>query len=63
MKAKLVFKASIDGQYGEDFHKKADGVSPTVTFAKLESKVTVAAYTRKPWKSGWGWRGENVRDS
>ncbi len=45
LKAKLVYKASRDGQLGRDFHKKADGVSPTVTFAKLESKVTVAAYT------------------
>jgi hypothetical protein len=62
LKAKLVFKASRDGQKAEDFHKKADGVSPTVTFAKLESKVTVAAYTSKPWISGDEW-GENVRDS
>ena len=59
MKAKLVYKASRDGQKAEDFHKKADGVSPTVTFAKLKSKVTVAAYTSKPWKSEY----EYVRDS
>ena len=56
-----MFKASRDGKKGEDFHKRADGVSPTVTFAKLKSKVTVAAYTSKPWKSGGGW--ERVRDS
>ncbi len=50
-----MYKASRDGQEAEDFHKKADDVSPTVTFAKLESKVTVAAYTSKPWTSGNGY--------
>ena len=58
-----MYKASRDGQKAKDFYKKADRVYPTVTFAKLESKVTGAAYTREPWKKvdGFGW--EWVRDS
>ncbi len=53
-KAQRVFKASTDGQNCADFHKKADGLAPTVTFGKLANKLTVAAYTSVPWKNGGG---------
>ncbi len=46
-KAKLIFKASKHGQKCKDFPKKVEGIFPTVTFTKLETKVSVAAYTNK----------------
>lgn len=58
-KAQRVFKASTDGQNGADFHKKADGLAPTVTFGKLANKLTIAAYTSVPWKN----EGNKVKDS
>ena len=58
-KAQRVFKASTDGQNGADFHKKADGLAPTVTFGKLANKLTIAAYTSVPWKN----EGGKVKDS
>ena len=43
----------------QDFHKKADGLAPTVTFGRLNNKTTIAAFANEEWNS------ENVivRDS
>jgi len=58
-KAQRVFKASTDGQNAADFHKKAVGLAPTVTFGWLANKLTVAAFTSIPWKNEGNW----VKDS
>jgi hypothetical protein len=41
----------------EDFHRKADGLAPTVTFGRLKNNITIAAFANEEWKS-WGvmWR-------
>jgi len=36
----------------KDFHKKADGLAPTVTFGRLNNKTTIAAFAMKKWKTG-----------
>ncbi len=38
----------------EDFHRKADGLAPTVTFGRLKNNITIAAFTNEKWYSGWG---------
>jgi len=37
----------------EDFHKKADGLAPTVTFGRLTNDTTIAAFTNAKWKREW----------
>ena len=43
----------------EDFHKKADGLAPTVTFGRLKNKTTIAAFANEKWNS----EGVRRRDS
>ncbi len=43
----------------EDFHKKADGLAPTVTFGRLNNKTTIAAFANAKWERHAG----PVRDS
>jgi|LauGreDrversion4_2_1035121.scaffolds.fasta_scaffold718186_1 hypothetical protein len=38
----------------EDFHRKADGLAPTVTLGRLKNNTTIAAFTNEEWKSGRG---------
>jgi hypothetical protein len=45
----------------EDFHKKADGLAPTVTFGKLNNDNTIAAFANRKWHS-YG-EGAPERDS
>ncbi len=61
-KAEKKYQASKDGQEGEDFHKRLDGVQPTVTLFKLSNDVTVAAFANQEWRRGKGW-WDWVRDS
>ena len=50
-KAEKKYQASKDGQQGEDFHNRLDGVQPTVTLCKLSNDVTVAAFVNAKWDS------------
>ena len=43
----------------KDFHKKADGLAPTVTFGRLKNKTTIAAFTNEEWKSEGGWKRDS----
>ena len=54
-----IFKATRDGQHGEDFHRLVDGKGATVSFAKLTNNITVAGYTSVPWKT----EGGSVKDT
>ena len=36
---------------GKDFHRKVDGLAPTVIFGKLDNDTTIAAFTNKKWES------------
>ncbi len=47
-----MYQASKDGEQGEDFHKRLDGVQPTVTLCKLSNDVTVAAFADREWSHG-----------
>jgi hypothetical protein len=44
---------------GKDFHRKADGLAPTVTFGRLKNNTTIAAFANRKWKS----EGYILRDS
>jgi hypothetical protein len=35
----------------EDFHRKADGLAPTVTFGRLKNNITIAAFVNAKWFS------------
>ena len=38
----------------EDFHRKADGLAPTVTFGRLKNNITIAAFANAKWTTGGG---------
>ncbi len=52
--AKLVYKASVDGEYGEDFYKKVDGLGSIVSLGKLTNGTTIAAFNSIPLVSEYG---------
>ena len=52
--AKLVYKASVDGEYSEDFYRKVDGLGPIVILGKLTNGNTIAAYNSIPFISEIG---------
>jgi hypothetical protein len=35
----------------KDFHRKADGLAPTVTFGRLKNNITIAAFANQKWNS------------
>ena len=37
----------------KDFHRKADGLAPTVTFGRLNNNITIAAFANEKWRTGW----------
>ncbi len=39
----------------KDFHRKADGLAPTVTFGRLKNNITIAAFANRKWGSGPAW--------
>ena len=43
----------------EDFHRKADGLAPTVTFGRLKNNITIAAFANAKWKSEWDYLRDN----
>ena len=46
---KLIYRASIDGQMGKDFHSKCDGVFPTLTLFKTDTNRKFGGYTEANW--------------
>ena len=48
-KLKLIYRASIDGQMGKDFHSKCDNIFPTITFFKTENNKKFGGYTESNW--------------
>ena len=47
---KLIYRATVDGQMGKDFHSKCDNVYPTITFFKTKSNKKFGGYTESNWK-------------
>ena len=39
---------------GVDFHRKADGLAPTVTFGRLKNNITIAAFANEEWRNDGG---------
>ena len=48
-KLKLIFRASIDGKMGKDFHSKCDNIFPTIVFYKTNSNKKFGGYTEANW--------------
>ena len=38
----------------EDFHRKANGLAPTVTFGRLKNNITIAAFANEEWEDFGG---------
>jgi hypothetical protein len=38
----------------KDFHRKANGLAPTMTFGRLKNNITIAAFANAKWESKWG---------
>ena len=51
---KLLFKATIDGDKSEDFHKKCDLMGSTITIVKSENGRRFGGYTSISWDKGKG---------
>lgn len=48
---KLIYKASIDGNNSEAFHKAGDGKAPTLTLMKTSHGKVIGGYTPLAWTS------------
>ncbi|CAF0984347.1 unnamed protein product [Brachionus calyciflorus] len=46
---KLLYRASVDGFYGETFHSKCDGIGGTLTFIKTTYGYIFGGYTTQLW--------------
>ena len=54
-KLKLIYRATVDGQMGKDFHSKCDNIYPTITFFKTKSNQKFGGYTESNWNiNGYG---------
>ena len=49
-KLKLIYRASIDGQMGKDFHLKCDNVSPTICLYMTNTYKKFGGYCSSYWK-------------
>ena len=58
--ATLIFRASRDGWYAEDFHRLCDYRGPTLCLVKAEQDFMSAGFTSIAWKSTGG---TNVEDA
>ena len=52
---KLLYKASIDGDKGTDFHKKCNNIQNTVTFVKAKNGRRFGGFANKEWHSNNAW--------
>ena len=43
----------------KDFHRKANGLAPTVTFGRLKNNITIAAFANAKWESGGYWKRDS----
>ena len=48
-KLKLIYRASVDGQMGKDFHSKCDNIFPTLSLFKTKSNKKFGGYTESNW--------------
>lgn len=51
---RLLYRASEHGWDASDFHKYSDGIKSTVSIFKLNTGITVGAYTSLEWESRYG---------
>lgn len=49
-KLELIYRASVDGQMGKDFHSKCDNIYPTITLYKTNTNKKFGGYTESSWK-------------
>ena len=49
-KLKLIYRASVDGQMGKDFHSRCDNIFPTLSLFKTKSNKKFGGYTESNWK-------------
>ena len=56
---KLLYRASKDGDSGNTFHSKCDGISNTVTFVKAKNGKKLGGFTEKGWNSNNQWYSDN----
>ena len=49
-KLKLIYRASVDGQMGKDFHSKCDDIFPTIVFFQTNTNKKFGGYTEANWK-------------
>ncbi len=54
--AQLLYRASRDGWYADDFHLKCDGKGPTVVIAKSVGGHIFGGYEEKSWDSSNTWK-------
>ena len=52
---KLLYKASIDGDAGTQFHKKCNNIPNTVTFVKAKNGKKFGGFANKEWSSNNSW--------
>ncbi len=45
----LIYRASVDGQMGKNFHSKCDHIYPTITFYKTDTNIKFGGYTESDW--------------
>jgi len=46
-----IYRGSWDGHEPTDFHRKCDGVSPTLTIIKTDKSYIFGGFTEVPWES------------
>jgi len=47
----LIYKATVDGDSAQNFHKNVDGKGPLVIIVKTTENKIIGGYTSKPWSS------------
>jgi TLD len=46
---KLAYRASKDGYYSSDFHRKCDNIGPTLSLIKTTHGKTIGGYSKANW--------------
>lgn len=59
---KLIFRGTRDGTQSNHFHKKCDGIGPTITLIKTRKGYKFGGYADKNWnkEGGWIYNDENA---
>lgn len=52
---KLIFRATRDGHFANNFHQKCDGIPKTITIIKTKKNIIFGGYINNKWNSNDEW--------